>query len=87
MGAGKTKRYRKSYRLSKAAVRKRIAAFFYSTQFCITYDNKTKYEKTIKDLGAAQLQRLRLFFVVKGHYIAFYPSRAPPSDLEIHKKF
>lgn len=86
MGAEKTKRYRKSYRLSTAAVRKRIAAFFYSTQFCIIYDNKTNYEKAIKDSGAAQLQRLRLFFVVKSHYIAFYRSRAPPSDFEIHKK-
>lgn len=84
MGAGKTKRYRKSYRLSTAAVRKRIAGFFYSTQFYIAPYKKTKYKKTIKDSGAAQLQRLRLLFVVKGHYIAFYRSRAPPSDLEIH---
>lgn len=87
MGAGRTKRYRKSYKLSTAAVRKRIAVFFYSTQFHIAPYKNTKYEKTIKDLGAAQLQRLRLFFVVKGHYIAFHRSRAPPSDLEIHKKF
>ncbi len=65
-----------------AAIRKRIAAFFYSTQFRITYDKRTKYEKTIKDSGAADLHRLHFFFVVKGHYIAFYRSRAPPSVLE-----
>lgn len=67
-----------------AAVRKRTAAFFYSTQFQITYYKATKNEKTIEELSAAQLQRLRLFLVVKDRYITFYRSRAPPPCLEIH---
>ncbi|MDE7399525.1 MAG: hypothetical protein K2N06_08370 [Oscillospiraceae bacterium] len=66
------------------AIPRGIAGLIYLTQFHIITDKRTKYEKTIKDLGAAQLQRLRLFFVVKDHYIAFYRSRAPPSDLEVH---
>ena len=65
-----------------AAVPKRTAAFFYSTQSHITPDKATKNKKPKKDFGAADLQRLRLFYVVKGHYIAFYRSRAPPSNLE-----
>lgn len=56
-----------------AAVQKNTAAFFYSTQSHITPDKRTK-----KYSGAADLQRLRLFYVVKGHYTAFYRSRAPP---------
>ncbi len=70
------------YFLENAAVRKRIAAFFYSTQFHIIPD-----KRTIKYLGAAGLQRLCLFFVVKSPYMTFYCSRAPPSNLESHKKF
>lgn len=79
-----TKRHQKAYGLSNSAVRKWIAEFFYSTQSHKTPDKATNYENAIKDLGAVQLQRLRLFFVVKDHYIAFYRSRAPPSDLEVH---
>ncbi len=82
MGLEQTKRYRKNDRFSKAAIQKGIAAFFYSTQFHIVPD-----KRTIKYLGAAGLQRLRFFYVVKGHYIAFCRSRAPPSNLESHKKF
>ena len=53
-----------------------IAEFFYSTLFRIS-----SHKKTIE--GLAQ-KRLRLLYVLKCSYIAFYRSRAPPSDLEIH---
>lgn len=75
--------YQKKFK-EVSAVHKRTATFFRSTQSHKISYKITKYEKTIKDLGAADLQRLRLFFVVKGHNIAFYRSRAPPSDFEIH---
>lgn len=70
-----------------AAVRKITAVFFYSTKFQTTHDNTTKNENKTKDFGAADLQRLRFFFVVKSRYITFYHSRAPPPNLEIHSHF
>lgn len=56
-----------------AVIHKRIAAFFYSTPYHINSD-----KKTIIALGVADLQRLRLFYVVKSRNIEFYHSRAPP---------
>ena len=70
-----------------AAVRKNTAAFFYSTKFQKSHDNTTKNENTTKDFGAADLQRLRFFIVIKSRYRTFYHSRAPPPNLEIHSHF
>lgn len=86
METERAKKHRKAHKLSTAAVHKRIAAFFYSIKFHIIILKMTRNNKTINKSGAAQLQRLRLFFGVKGHYIAFYRSRAPPSDLKSHQK-
>lgn len=84
MGSEYIKRHQKAYRLSNSAVRKWIAGFFYSTPYHINPSKATKYEKAITDLDAANLPKLRLFFVIKSHYIAFYRSRAPPPNLEVH---
>ena len=69
------------------AIRKRIAGFFYSTQLYKTIIKKTKYENITNMQGTAYLKWLCLFFVVKSPYMTFYCSRAPPSNLESHKKF
>lgn len=66
------------------AIRKRIAGFFYSTQFHKPFVKKTKYENIDNITSAVSLKWLRFFFVVKSRYMTFYQPRAPPSELECH---
>lgn len=79
----KTKKDKQSFKLKSfivAAVRKRTAAFFYSTKSPSYQKERTKIE-IINTINAAEIQRLRLFIVAKDHYMTFYRSRAPPLQI------